>query len=371
MPEKIPNNTAVDAVDNKALGESLPYNPFSYHYQKISSHTSNKISSVANAEVGDIRVALVCLNTSTSAKEFELVLPSGNISTHIEKTSLKRNLHHHANENQHLADYKLALEKAAENLGAHIICINELGFPTENKIPSEKAIEITKEIVKRYKCIVIAGSYHDSRTMYNSGHVYYPKDDPQTPVDFHFCYKQVSAKELTANPELINIPPMRTSVSIQAFRLNIAVIICLDLLDYSSIAPLINPSNNINLIVVPSYTDNMKPMKRVAEQMSKVLPGGVFINNACIPGSGESAGMYLFGEEIKNPEQKDGDKMTNPDTQFKYYQIYPLPDQKGKICLYSINYDQFLRDKNYHFNNGNPDLKWLFGLPWPQKYRLH
>jgi hypothetical protein len=346
------SHTGSEVIDNRALGEGL-FNPFSYNFAKISSHTRHA-SILPPLKAKHIRLALICLDMPTDDIIPEKTSSCPKDENIIDKDSLTRQLFHLKDPHIQFDYYKYALLKAANDYKANIICLNELGFPTENGEPSPKAVEFTKNLAAKHSCIVVAGSYHDSRTFYNSGHAYFPQEDN---IPFCYYHKQVSAKAIKY-PELVSIPPNRRSISITGFGINIGVVICLDLLDFSAIAPLIEPKNKVNLILVPSFTDNIKPLEFVAADLSKVLPGGVVIVNRREIGKEEDPiRAYFFGEQLKYSSKLS----RSPN-----YKAFWLKGKKGRIIIHDINFNQFCRDIQLKSNDYDPYLRWLFGIPTPQ-----
>lgn len=338
---------ANDAVDKDTLPKGL-LNPFSYNYAKISDINKNESSLKAQT---NLRVALLCLEMPTDDlrhKDCGLYLPDNSTEQIIDKRSLGRKISFHRDTVIQLENYTSALNTAVGEHKANIICVNELGFPTKEEQPSSEAFEYTKKLASTHNCLIIAGSYHDSRTIYNTGHIYFPHKGKES-----FCYyhKQVSAKPI----ELVNVPAVRESQSVRAFGLNIGVIICLDLLDYTSTASLIEPRNNIGLIFVPCFSDNMTPMERVAEDLSKVLPGGVILVNRYKVGGEEfPVRMWFFGRQLTYSKNK---------TKYPYFSVHSLPKKKGKIILHDINYDWFCSEQQKKSEDCNPYLKYLYGIP--------
>jgi hypothetical protein len=176
----------------------------------------------------------------------------------------------------------------------------------------------------------------------------------------------VSAKPL----ELVNVPPVRESRSVWAFGLNIGVIICLDLLDYTSTASLIDPKSKINLILIPCFSDNIVPMERITEDLSKVLPGGmILVNRYKVGGEEFPVRMWFFGQELICSKTKK--KYPEINKKYPYYSAHFLPKKKGKIIILDIDYNWFCSEQQKKSEGCSPYLKYLYGIPAFQEQQAH
>ena len=233
--------------------------------------------------------------------------------------------------------YKAALIEAFAAYSPNVVVVNELGIPATSSGPTPALFRTVGGLARKERALIIAGSFHDTRTKCNTGYVFGPrsglKGDP-----FH---KQVSAVKVD---EAISVPPRRHSILVQAFSLNIGVVICLDLLDYSSIAPLVNLRAEIDFVLVPSHTDNPVPLETVARLASQAMPGGVGIAN-CDYGRGRSSSLHLFGARQS-----------------------PVADRKlktaaGRVAIYDVDFSRFVKDKRRLQGSIGPTLGWLFPGP--------
>lgn len=347
-------------IARESASEIILENPFHKNYKKISD-IRHYNSGQLQIKQDDIRIALVSLEMPDNKIAFSesQIYDSRYKKCPIftDKERCKRTTHYYINEQTHYENFQLALEIALEKYEADIVCFHELGFPTKNKKPFGIAVRYAKKMARIHNCIIIAGSWNDKRTLYNTGLVFYPED--VNDVNHEFYHKQTSANDVG---EYISVPPNRSAVSIQAFGLRFGIIICLDLLDYSSIAPLCDRYNEIDFVFIPSFCDNITPMQRVAAYISEVLPGGVAIINRSLVGEQAHPGItYFFGKKLEY-----SDKNAN----YPHYIIRSIPNGKGKIILHDINYQEFTRIKQYTKQTIHEDLKWLFGIPTTRKARI-
>jgi predicted amidohydrolase len=63
------------------------------------------------------------------------------------------------------------------------------------------------------------------------------------------------------------------------FGLNIAVLICLDLADFSAVASVVKNSDRVDVLLVPCYSEYTDSLKRVAKAASAALRGVVALVN--------------------------------------------------------------------------------------------
>ena len=238
-----------------------------------------------------------------------------------------------------LRHYKNALTEAFAVTGVNIVVVNELGIPASPTGPSAEFFGRMKSWAKTESSLIIAGSYHDARTKYNTGYVFTP-ESPDVGYAFH---KQVSA---TDAGEYISVPSERKSMVVQAFGYKIGVIICLDLLDYSTVVSLVEMRDTIDFILVPSYVEpeNMLSLQKVARSASQAMPGGVGIVN-CHHGKTRSSTMHMFGKLLVPILDR------------------ALTDESGWLSVYEIDFDWFRAEKRKAQDDILPDLEWLYLFP--------
>lgn len=193
------------------------------------------------------------------------------------------------------ATYMEAVRCAAIDHRADIICFNELGFPTLGQQPRADALAFTEQHVQPRDDrdrgrLIVCGSFHDRRTLYNTGGLFFPGCTSQHGIPFH---KQVSAVSVN---ERISLPPERVTPCVGVFGLRVAVLICLDLADFASVAAVVKAADWIDLVLVPCYTKWTDQLEKIAEAMSRAMPGMVAMVN--YQRTGHEVVVSKFGEAL-------------------------------------------------------------------------
>ncbi|MGZ5444931.1 MAG: hypothetical protein ACXW4P_24165 [Thermoanaerobaculia bacterium] len=173
-----------------------------------------------------------------------------------------------------LESYKEALTHAVEVMGAHVVCVSELGLPHRMIIPMSGAQQFAASLSSSHGVLIVAGTSHDKRTLYNTGYLYHPGGGGWA---FH---KTVSA---TGMGEMISSPAKRRVLTVKTLGLRIAVLICLDIADYATLASVIRVKDKVDVVLVPCYTFKFDKMLDVAKIASKALGGVVAMVNAHVP----------------------------------------------------------------------------------------
>src|SRR4051794_1673029 len=173
----------------------------------------------------------------------------------------------------------------------HVICFNELGLPSEDMRPMLRAKELAYAASREHKMLVIAGSAHDGRSLYNTGYLFRPGGPPEG----HSFHKMVSAP---AVGELISVPALRRVIAVKLFaNVRIATMICLDIADYALIASVVKVADDIDILLVPCYTPKFEAMSRIAKLASNALPGVVALVNVEDPAAtAKNRYVARFGE---------------------------------------------------------------------------
>ena len=165
--------------------------------------------------------------------------------------------------------YKEALTYALQDVKADVVCVSELGFPSRGMRPVDEANDFARKMSDDYKALIVAGSIHDSRTLYNTAYVYYPGG-------FQTLHKGVSAVSVG---ERISTPSSRQVPVIDMFGLKFATMICLDLADFASIASVVRYSDRVDVLLVPCQTLQFERMRDIAKVASRALRGLVILVN--------------------------------------------------------------------------------------------
>lgn len=170
-----------------------------------------------------------------------------------------------------------------------VICFNELGMPSSDMVPMPEAIELAWKASQDSGSLIIAGSAHDQRTLYNTGYLFRP-GGPRTAETFH---KTLSARSVG---ELISAPASRRVLALPFAGMRIAIMICLDIADYASIASVVKVGDGVDLLLVPCFTPKFDDMVSIARVTSRALPGVVALVNAVLPDtSAKECQVAAFG----------------------------------------------------------------------------
>jgi predicted amidohydrolase len=198
-----------------------------------------------------------------------------------------------------LSVFTNALNTAIDQYRPDVICFNELGLPTSDMTPSFEAKRLAWEASQKHEVLIVAGTGHDWHSLHNTGYVFRP-GGPKTGDSFH---KSISAQSVG---ELINTPPARKVVAVEYRGLKIAIMICLDVADYASIAAVVKVGDGVDVLLVPCYTQKFEAMGAIADITSKALPGVVAMVNAELPDSdARCCRISAFGNRQKPTDSKD------------------------------------------------------------------
>jgi len=252
-----------------------------------------------------------------------------------------------------LSSYKWGVTEALGHLKANIVCVNELGFPSCRGEPYRRVIDFSRRKAEEHKAVIVAGSFHDARTRYNTGYIFFPEDDMEVLAAGTPFHKQVSATEvgkkdgglLIRTGEYISIPPERASLNFKAYGLSISVIVCLDLMDYSAVANVVKLQDAVDILFIPSCSESTDAMNRMAKLVSRAMPGGVAIVNYFRKRQVTST-LHLFDREDEEPCTR----------------VRNIPNNGGRIFVYDIHYAEFKKEKREKQNSLGYHTS-LFGLP--------
>ncbi len=282
-----------------------------------------------------VRLALISLPRPEKIHTEECsIVPKG--TTFIDSDACNRRLVSYPDQDTKklCEQYETTLTVSLINKRADIILYNELAFPATKQGPSGKILELSRDLANEYKSLIATGSYHDWRTFYNTGHLFYPGCKPSGLI----YHKHVSAQATT---ELISIPANRHTLLVEAFGLRIAVVICLDVADFSSVASAVNLQDMLDLLLVPTYSPRMDSLRAVASDISEAIPGMVVLTNY-YQEIVNSSFLYCFGKLMKPTE------------------ITELPNNNGCISLYDLDITSYRLEKFARQDRCDARLKWLF-----------
>ena len=178
--------------------------------------------------------------------------------------------------------------------------------------------------------LIVAGTSHDKRTYYNTGYIYHPDGNSS----FH---KTLSAADMG---ELISAPAKRRVLSVKTLGLRVAVMICLDIADYATLASVIRAGEKVDLVLVPCYTTRFDKMVSVAKVASGALRGIVALVNANLPGM--TCRIDRFGKDVKADDE------------------HPF-DSGAVVSLFEVNHETLQEERNKKHVRENRYVNWLFG----------
>ncbi len=201
-----------------------------------------------------------------------------------------------------LSEYKECLDIAAKKFKADIICINELGMPMSVEGTVRKdALDYAKSIAEAHNCLIVGGSNHDRENYMNTGYLIYPGIDEEYERPYIEFYKNISAVQVG---ERIFTPSDRIILSTNAFGLGIAVVICLEMVDYATSALLVAKRDTVSLLLVPTYVvGEFGVMEKVAKCLSQVI-GGVLLTNCFAHKHRTSSELIINGKEYERGSER-------------------------------------------------------------------
>ena len=232
------------------------------------------------------------------------------------------------------AAFEQALHVALEDLKANVVCFSELGLPSRNVKPMTEAKTLAYEMSQKHGALIVAGSGHDDRTLFNTSYMFHP-GCPKDGVAFH---KAISAVRVG---EQISTPSQRRIPAVKMFGLTFVSMICLDIADYASIAAVVRLGDGVHIILVPCYSKRFDEMREIAMVASKALPGVVALVNYGHKGA-KRCHVARFGE-LEDPSREIGLSMG------------------AVISILNLDFDQFQQKRIELQNKHDEDLEYLFG----------
>lgn len=221
-------------------------NPFSYGSEKIHLRERIFIDELAEPK----RIVKIATISLPPVEESNKIFAKSASGSRLEYP-LNRTIYKYSEKYSNLLfeQFKKGIRQAAKTFQADIICINELGMPLNEKGEArEDAIKFAKEIAEIYKCLIVAGTNHSSKTYLNTGYLFYPgKDEKNNP--FRKFYKHISA-HYTSPEEIIFTPSQRRIFYANVFGVNVAFLICLELADFSCASAVVKSRQEIDLLIV-------------------------------------------------------------------------------------------------------------------------
>lgn len=233
-------------------------------------------------------------------------------------------------------EYFSLARQCLADLDADVLCFHELAFPTWGNRPLGQAAKVAGELAEEHKAVIVGGTQHDLLTFNNTGFLFYPNaEKPRT----HF-HKQVSASSASVG-ERISISPQRSTLVFEAFGLKIAILVCLDIADFSAAAAVVKYAERIDVLLVPCYTEEFGPLEKIARAVSEAMPGIVaLVNHQRSPGRANCV-VYSFGRETTPASTKLGTAM---------------------VSVLTLSPEGVRAKRSDSDRKPNRDLRWLFGL---------
>jgi|ERR1051325_3437119 predicted amidohydrolase len=321
-------------------------NPFAILFERICRVTPVRgvPKELEETALPNVRIALVSMPSKRKA-EMELV-PFSSVNEDsepppLDRDACKRTLvkFDKSFADKMLESFSEALHAALVDNHANIVCFNELGFPSLDMKPMTEAVQLAHKMSKEHNALIIAGSAHDARTLYNTAFLFHPGSDEHG----HVFHKSISAISVE---EFVSVPPERRVPLINIFGLRIASMICIDVADYASIASVVRCADHISVLLVPCYTPRFEDMARIAKVTSEAMPGLVALVNARLPDA--PAGLHQIwriGEKEEWAPAK-------------------LPSG-GYVTYVDVDTNKLNEDRVKWQTSDDNDTSWLFG----QRYK--
>jgi hypothetical protein len=314
------------------------FNPFSSLVENICQVRIHVVESLPNNGKEIIRIALVSMPQLDFKWRSFSSLRASKGPAGVEATAYLRKLVSFQDNSpqQMLTAFHSALATAIHDFGANVICVSELGFPSRNLVPTGAAKKLARQLASEHGVLIIGGSAHDCRTLYNTGYAFYP-GCPAAGRTFHKALSAVSAGELVCAPS------HREILVINAFGLRIAVLICLDIADYASLGSLLRVADRVDLLLVPCYTEKFEKMVEIAKVASRALPGVVALVNTDLPRA--VAAPYHIARFGELEKAKDTASL----------------DSGAILSLVELDYEEFQSRRTQLKTTPEDWIEWLFG----------
>lgn len=174
----------------------------------------------------------------------------------------------------HVDTYLEAATHAVEAMGADVVLFSELAFPAREGVPRKAVGRSLAELAHKHDCVIVGGTAHDRRTKMNTGFVFTP-DGGNRPAFYHKFVSAIAMDERVAAPSVRNISYM------SAFGFNIAVMTCLDFVDYSLVSAAVRASDKTDLILGSCLSKKMSPLVDIARAAGAAIGGySLLVNGA-------------------------------------------------------------------------------------------
>lgn len=219
-----------------------------------------------------------------------------------------------------------------------IVCVNELAFPASAKGPSLAVGSELGQLAEAGGQFVVAGTAHDTRSLYNTAYAFYPGCPPYG-WKYH---KQVSATHPEVK-ERVSVPGVRRTAAFAAFGIRLSILTCLDICDYSSVLPVVQNRDGIDLLLVPSYSERIDRLVTMAKVVSKGMGGLVALVNHAVPGN--RGRLFRFGEGVT----ESGSGIISANGQVL-----------GDVTWFNLDLAKFRQGRDDLSHDPSDELEWLF-----------
>ncbi|MFC1864735.1 hypothetical protein ACFLYG_02795 [Chloroflexota bacterium] len=130
-----------------------------------------------------------------------------------------------------------------------------------------------------------------------------------------------------------------------AFGLRICVVVCLDVMDYSTAASIVQHGDEIDFLLVPTYSENLEGMEKIAREIAGALPGGVALVDH-ERGVKYSNCLWLFDQRKEHEHVKQN-----------------MLEKGGNVNLYEIDFRWFQDTRLNRIERTSKSAAALFGRP--------
>ncbi len=325
-------NSSVNKIKSKLQPKLICKNPFSHSASKICDirYFSTSLEKLEDSD--QVKIASISLPGINS--EFKEISNKEDYPLNLKVVPWKRTF-----SKQLLEEFKKTIKYACQKQ-ANIICINELGMPLNSVGNTHKeAIRFAKSMAQKHNCLIVAGSNHCKDTFVNRGYIFFPDKEKETDQEFITFYKNISA---TGVGEDIYTPSQRIIFSTKAFGLQLSFLICLELVDYSSSTMIAKSSQNIDMLIVPTYLENYGALDRVAKSLSKAI-GSVLLTNCNKGPDFPLSRIYKHGNVAQGNKRKES-KVS-----------------ESVVIIRNLNVKDFKKKKLENWHSMDDQIKCLFG----------
>ncbi|MEK6303692.1 MAG: hypothetical protein AABO41_23555 [Acidobacteriota bacterium] len=251
-------------------------------------------------------------------------------------------------------EFLTQLEKAAE-VGAKLVCFNELAYPTPvDRAQDKKFQEQIKEIVAAAELFLIAGSYHHPTNFYNISPIFSPVPLRGEAGRGPRVYSHAKLTSAVRVEEMIRIPSDRNLRYYETQFGSFTILICLDAYDPALVLRLMrmnyqfNEENKVDVVFVPSFNVEKGLSQAKACRDLSYATGSLVAYVNCAATEPRHA-VYLAGHELPVVKKDDpvstfGSKAVNTHT-----------------MLHEVSYDFYHKCRTDRTDEYNPIFTYLIG----------